>query len=284
MNELKVEKIVRWALEEDLGRGDITSESIVPPGACARAVIRAKQEGVIAGVDVARRCFSALSDHLTWHGFHPDGQRCVPQDRIIEVQGPAIALLGAERVALNFLQRMSGIATLTRKMVDQVAPYGARIVDTRKTVPLLRMLDKYAVRAGGGLNHRFGLDDGVLIKENHIAVAGGIAQAVGRLRQAVGHMVKVEVEVTDMQQLQQALAENVDAVLLDNMSLEQMEEAVGVVAGRCLVEASGNITFDNCRAIAETGVDVLSVGWLTHSVDALDLSMIVTIGGVATNV
>ena len=276
--------MVRKALEEDVGRGDMTSQAIVPPRARARGVIRAKQAGVIAGMDVGRLCLVTLNEDVQWQAQIFDGQECSAGQILCEVEGPATVLLAGERVALNFLQRMSGIATMTRRMVEEVAPYGVKVVDTRKTVPGLRMLDKYAVRAGGGSNHRFGLDDGVLIKENHIAVAGGIAPAIRRVKDVLGHMVKVEVEVTDLKELEEALAEGVDAALLDNMSPTQMQEGVTLAGGRCLLEASGNITLENCREIAQTGVDLMSVGWLTHSVKALDLSMIVTVGGVAANV
>lgn len=272
MNRLWLEETVKQALMEDIGSGDLTVEATIPPDQQTVAQIRAKAAGTIAGTEAAALAFQILDPNVQFSSV-ADGASVNPGDVVAEIKGPAGAILSAERVALNFLQHLSGIATETAKAVHAAAPYGTRIVDTRKTTPGLRTLEKAAVRAGGGSNHRLGLYDAVMLKENHIAVAGGITKAVGRVRDRVGHMVKVEVEVEHLHQIDEALTAGVDVILLDNMSLDDMKEAVRKIAGRAVVEASGGITPDRVAEVAACGVDVISLGWITHSVRALDLSL-----------
>ncbi|RAZ87509.1 carboxylating nicotinate-nucleotide diphosphorylase [Mesorhizobium hawassense] len=269
-----VEPLVRAALLEDLGRaGDLTTDAFVPADATATMVLAARQPGVIAGLDVAALAFELIDPRTGITVDNADGSAVSGDDVVATVCGPARALLTAERTALNFLCHLSGIATQTATVVEAVRDYRAKIVCTRKTTPGLRALEKYAVRAGGGANHRFGLDDAVLIKDNHIAIAGGIRTAIERARAATGHMVKIEVEVDTLDQLDMALAANVDVVLLDNMSVEQLTEAVAMVGGRAITEASGRVTAQTARAIAATGVDLISVGWVTHSAPILDIGL-----------
>lgn len=272
--DLLVEPLVRAALAEDLGRaGDITSAAIFPPGTPMRAVIAARKAGVLAGIQTARLAFALLDPSLKIETLAQDGARLSAGTQVLRVEGDARAILGAERVALNFTCRLSGIATATAVLVEAVKPHKARVVCTRKTTPGLRALEKQAVSAGGGGNHRYGLDDAVLIKDNHIAVAGGVRIAIRKARANAGHLVKIEVEVDTLEQLDEALAEGVDAVLLDNMSPDQLRVAVAKVNGRALTEASGGVTLDNIKAIAASGVDIISVGWLTHSAPILDLGL-----------
>lgn len=267
------------ALAEDLGlAGDITTDAVIAPEAMASGVFAARKPGVVAGLDVAATAFRQLDPAAHLQVFVPDGELVEAGTLIARVSGNARALLTAERVALNFLGRMSGIATLTRRYVDAVAGTRAHIIDTRKTTPGLRAFEKYAVRAGGGMNHRIGLFDAVLIKDNHIAVAGGIGAAIAAARARVGHMVKIEVEVDTLDQLAEALVHRIDAVLLDNMTPDQLAEAVRLVAGRAITEASGGVNLDTVRAIAEAGVDLISVGALTHSAAVLDIGLDVEIG------
>jgi nicotinate-nucleotide pyrophosphorylase (carboxylating) len=271
---LMIEGLVRSALLEDLGRaGDLTTDAIVPANAQAKAVLSARQPGVVAGLDLAILAFRLIDPAIEIEVHRPDGARLTPGDAIATLNGPARGLLTAERVALNFLSHLSGIATATAAIADAIRPYGVRVTDTRKTTPGLRQVQKYAVRVGGGLNHRFGLDDAILIKDNHIAVAGGIGPAVERARAHAGHLVKIEVEVDTLEQLEAALALNVEAVLLDNMTPDQLRRAVALVGGRAITEASGRITPETAVAIAATGVDLISVGWLTHSVQILDIGL-----------
>ncbi|RWA70501.1 MAG: carboxylating nicotinate-nucleotide diphosphorylase [Mesorhizobium sp.] len=269
-----VEPLVRAALLEDLGRaGDLTTDAIVPADATATMVLATRQPGVIAGIDVATLAFELIDPRVDVAIIHPDGAAIPAGDVIATVRGPARALLTAERTALNLLCHLSGIATQTAAVVDAVRDHKAKIVCTRKTTPGLRALEKYAVRAGGGANHRFGLDDAVLIKDNHIAIAGDVRTAIERARTRAGHMVKIEVEVDTLEQLDIALAAGADAVLLDNMSVEQLSQAVAMVAGRAITEASGRVTAQTARAIAATGVDLISVGWITHSAPILDIGL-----------
>ncbi|HTX58052.1 MAG TPA: carboxylating nicotinate-nucleotide diphosphorylase [Verrucomicrobiae bacterium] len=271
---LLYEGLVRAALLEDLGHGnDLTTDAIVAPQARARARIVARRAGTIAGLGPAALAFRLLDPHAEIVVRVPDGSRAEEGATIAEVGARARAILTGERTALNLLSHLSGIATATRALVDAVAGTGARIACTRKTLPGLRVLEKYAVRCGGGSNHRFGLDDAVLIKDNHLAVAGSIHAAVAAVRAAVGHLVKVELEVDTLEQLREALGEPIDAVLLDNMTPQQLAEAVALVAGKVLTEASGGITAENAGAIARSGVDLISAGALTHSPKALDLSL-----------
>jgi nicotinate-nucleotide pyrophosphorylase (carboxylating) len=272
--QLLFEPLVRTALLEDLGRaGDLTTNAIVPADLGATMMLVARQAGVVAGLDIAALAFRAIDPATEIVVTHPDGSRVSPGETIAAVRGPARALLTAERTALNFLCHLSGIATATAAVVEAVHGHKARIVCTRKTTPGLRALEKYAVRAGGGGNHRFGLDDAVLIKDNHIAIAGDIRTAIERTRASVGHMVRIEVEVDTLDQLDVALVVGVDAVLLDNMSLDQLARAVAMVGGRAITEASGRVTPEAAPAIAATGVDLISIGWLTHSAPILDIGL-----------
>lgn len=274
LHPLTFEPIVRAALAEDLGRaGDITTDSIVPADAVATARLAARRDGRVAGLEVALSAFRILDPAAELRVEHGDGSDVAPGGTIATVTGRARALLTAERTALNIMGRLSGIATATRALVRAVEGTRARIVCTRKTTPGLRVLEKHAVRLGGGFNHRFGLDDAVLVKDNHIAVAGGIRPAVERVRAAIGHMVKVEVEVDTLDQLRELLTLPVDVVLLDNMDPETLRRAVAMVDGRMVTEASGNVTLSTVRAIAEAGVDMISVGWLTHSAPNLDIGL-----------
>jgi len=272
---LMVEPIVRAALLEDLGRaGDLTTDAIVPAGLTMSAVIASRQEGVISGVDTAVIAFGLIDPSVSVTVERGDGARVAPGDVVIRLAGPARAIITAERVALNLLCRMSGVATATAGLVAAARPHGkARIVCTRKTTPGLRALEKHAVRAGGGANHRFGLDDAVLIKDNHVAVAGGIVPAITRARAYAGHLVKIEVEVDTLAQLDEALSVGADAVLLDNMSPEQLAEAVRRIDGRAIAEASGRITRETVGAVAASGVDLISCGWITHSAPIIDLGL-----------
>ncbi|MCW5716143.1 MAG: carboxylating nicotinate-nucleotide diphosphorylase [Bauldia sp.] len=269
-----VAEAVRVALAEDLGRaGDITSAATIPADRSASAVIAARRPGVVAGMAFAAEAFRQVDPAVRFTVERDDGATLDAGAVLARISGPARAILAAERVALNYLGRLSGIATATAELVTAVAGTGARIVDTRKTTPGLRAIEKYAVRCGGGSNHRFGLDDAVLIKDNHIAVAGGVAVAIRAARAAVGHLVKVEVEVDTLEQLAEAMTASPDAVLLDNMNPAKLREAVALIAGRCIAEASGGVTPATVRAIAETGVDVISSGWITHSAPSLDLGL-----------
>ncbi len=260
------------ALSEDSGPGDVTTLATIPPELRYDGIMLAKASGVVAGLEVARQTFLMVDATVEFSALVEDGQRVKPGDRLARVSGPAQALLIGERVALNFLQRMSGIATLTSRYVEAVAGTRAKILDTRKTAPGLRLLDKWAVLLGGGHNHRIGLYDMAMIKDNHIAAAGGITAAVTRVRDHWGHQLPVEVEVTNLEQLHEALTLDVDQIMLDNMDPATMRRAVEIVADRVPLEASGNVSLETVAAIAATGVDYISVGKLTHSVEALDIS------------
>ncbi len=271
---LLVEKIVKAALEEDLGlAGDITTRATVPDDAMADAVIVARAPGCIAGLQCGQAAFTLIDSAVTFEAGLSDGDDVRPGDAIARISGPAAALLAGERVALNFMCHLSGIATATRAYVEAVAGTKAHICCTRKTTPGLRALEKYAVRTGGGQNHRFGLYDAVLIKDNHIAAAGSVSAAVTRAREHAGHMIKIEVEVDTLDQLDEVLSLAVDVVLLDNMSLGALTEAVKRADGKVVTEASGGVTLETVAKIAETGVDLISVGSLTHSPKALDLGL-----------
>jgi nicotinate-nucleotide pyrophosphorylase (carboxylating) len=269
-----VERAVAAALEEDLGQaGDITTDPIIPRHATAETEIVARKAGVIAGLDLAAASFKALDPDAQFVADVADGAHVAAGARLARVQGKARALLSAERVALNYLGHLSGIATLTASYVEAIEGTKARIACTRKTTPGLRAFEKYAVRAGGGINHRYGLYDAVLVKDNHIAATGGLAQALAKLRARTGHLVKVEVEVDTLDQLDEALHFPIDAVLLDNMDVATLKKAVAMVDGRVLTEASGGVNLQTVRKIAETGVDLISVGALTHSAPRLDLAL-----------
>jgi nicotinate-nucleotide pyrophosphorylase (carboxylating) len=271
---LMIEPLVRAALLEDLGRaGDLTTDAIVPAEARAETALVARKPGVVAGLDLALLAFRLIDPAIAARIVRADGTKVAKGDLIAEISGPTRGMLTAERTALNFLCHLSGVATATNAIVEAIQPHKAAVVCTRKTMPGLRTVQKYAVRVGGGANHRFGLDDAVLIKDNHVAAAGGIRQAVERARASVGHLVKIELEVDTLDQLREALAIDVDAVLLDNMDVATMREAVRMVGGRAVTEASGGITLASAPAIAATGVDLLSAGWLTHSTTALDIGL-----------
>ncbi len=276
--EIMIELLVRNALAEDLGRaGDITTDAIIPVRQKWKGALVARQGGIVAGLDLARLAFRLIDSAIIFSAKKSDGDVLKPKDIIATIQGPARGIITAERVALNFLCHLSGIATATHNLVKAVKPHKARLCCTRKTTPGLRLIEKYAVRAGGGSNHRFGLDDAVLIKDNHIAAAGSVRDAVLRARASVGHLVKVELEVDTLDQLQEALdlPDNVspDAVLLDNMPPAKLKKAVAMVKGRFTTEASGRVTLDTVKAIAASGVDVISVGWITHSAPILDIGL-----------
>jgi nicotinate-nucleotide pyrophosphorylase (carboxylating) len=274
LSPLIVEEAVARALKEDFGdAGDITTNATIPENAKAKAVIAARKPGAVAGVDCAAAAFRLVDPAIKVAINHGDGALVQKGDVILSIDGPARGVLSAERVALNFLGHLSGVATATAALVDAVKGTNAKIVCTRKTTPGLRALEKYAVRCGGGHNHRFGLYDAVMIKDNHIVASSGIGQALAAARSAVGHMVTVEIEVDSLAQLEDALAHGADVVLLDNMAPADLKRAVAINAGRAVLEASGNVTVDTVRAIAETGVDVISSGWITHSAPSLDLGL-----------
>lgn len=271
---LLVEPPVRAALLEDIGRaGDLTTDAIVPPTVRAEAKLVARQAGVVAGLDAAATAFRLVDPTIEIAVERQDGTRLSPGDWIATIAGPARGMLTAERVALNFLGHLSGVASAAATLVEAVRGHKARICCTRKTMPGLRALQKYAVRVGGGINHRFGLDDAVLIKDNHVAVAGGIRPAILAARQGVGHLVKIEVEVDTLAQLEEALEVGIDAVLLDNMTPDQLTTAVRMIGGRAIAEASGRITPHTAPQIAASGVDLISAGWLTHSASVLDIGL-----------
>lgn len=274
LSPLIVEDAVARALKEDFGdAGDITTHATIPANAKAKAVIAARKPGAIAGADAALAAFRLVDPAISVSVEKDDGARVQKGDVILAIKGPARGILSAERVALNFMGHLSGIATATAALVDAVKGTNAKIVCTRKTTPGLRAFEKHAVRCGGGHNHRFGLYDAVMIKDNHIAAAGGIAKALAAARAAVGHMVKIEIEVDALNQLDEALANGADVVLLDNMATADLKRAVEINQGRAVLEASGNVTLETVRAIAETGVDVISSGWITHSAPNLDLGL-----------
>ncbi len=271
---LMLEPVVRAALLEDLGRaGDLTTDAIVPAQARAETALVARQAGTVAGLDIAALAFRLVEPKIEITVERPDGTRLTPGDVVATIAGPTRGILTGERVALNFLGHLSGVASATATLVQAVNGHKARICCTRKTMPGLRALQKYAVRAGGGINHRFGLDDAVLIKDNHVAAAGGIRPAILAARGGVGHLVKIEVEVDTLAQLEEALAVGIDAVLLDNMKPDELAKAVRMIDGRAIAEASGRITPATAPAIAAAGVDLISAGWLTHSASVLDIGL-----------
>lgn len=269
-----IEPIVRSALTEDLGRaGDITTNAVVPADAVFKGAVVARQDGVVAGTQAARIALQLIDPAVSVSVVRPDGSEISAGETVMTLDGPARAVLTAERTALNMMCHLSGIASVTAELVAAVGNNKARITCTRKTTPNLRALEKHAVRAGGGVSHRFGLDDGILIKDNHVALAGSIRAAIQRAKTNLGHMVKVEVEVDTLEQLNEALSEGVDAVLLDNMSPDTLRQAVETIDGRAISEASGRITAEKVPAIAASGVDIISAGWITHSAPSLDLGL-----------
>jgi nicotinate-nucleotide pyrophosphorylase (carboxylating) len=274
-----IDRLVEATLLEDLGRaGDITTQATIAPGMRARAAFVARKPGTLAGIALAEAAFRIIGGHCRFEAKVADGSRITPGLVLAVADGDARELLSAERTALNFLGRLSGVATVTARFADAIAHTKARIVCTRKTTPGLRAVEKYAVRCGGGKNHRFGLDDAILIKDNHVAVSGGITAALKAAKAFAGHLVAIEIEVDSLDQLKEALAAGADAVLLDNMSLAQLSEAVAINQGRAMLEASGNVTLETVRAIAETGVDLISSGFITHSAPNLDIGLDIEVG------
>ena len=274
--DLMLEPLVRAGLMEDLGRGgDLTTDVTLGAGDVrAHAVLSARQAGVIAGLDMARLSFALMDPGIEFTGAAPDGTHVTPGQVIASVRGPARGILSGERVALNFMSHLCGIATATAQVVAAVEPYGVKVSCTRKTMPGMRAIQKYAVRAGGGANHRFGLDDAILIKDNHLAIAGGIRPALTRARAAAGHLVSIELEVDTLEQLAEGLeVGGVDVFLLDNMTPDQLRQAVAMIDHRAVAEASGGVTPQNAAMIAATGIDLISMGWLTHSVRAMDIGL-----------
>jgi nicotinate-nucleotide pyrophosphorylase (carboxylating) len=274
----RTELLLWLAIQEDIGNGDVTTRAVVDAGMTGKAFVFGREPFVLSGSEPFRKVFNLIDPAVEITGFFQDGERVEANARVFALQGGMPSLLQGERTALNLLQRLSGIATLTRQMVDAMAGYSCRLLDTRKTTPLWRALEKDAVRHGGGTNHRFGLFDGVLIKDNHIAAVGGVREAVERARQRISHLLKVEVEVESLQDLEAAIAAGADVILLDNFTSENLKAAVALNAGRCLLEASGGVALDRIRAIAETGVDFVSCGALTHSARAIDISLEFAVG------
>jgi len=273
LNLEEIKSVIDYALKEDIGSGDITTNLLIPIDLQTKATMVAKSAGIIAGLDVAKYVFRTLSPDIIWKAFVNDGDKVEKGDLILEITGSYRALLTGERLALNFLQRMSGIATMTADFVNAISGYKTKILDTRKTVPGLRLLDKYAVMIGGGTNHRIGLYDMVLIKDNHIKVAGGISKAVAQIKKSLPDGIKIEVETTTIEEVNEALAAGVDVIMLDNMTSITMADSVKIINGRAKVEASGNMTLERLKEVAATGVDYISIGALTHSVVAFDISM-----------
>lgn len=271
LDPAEIDRFVEAAIAEDLGRGDLTSEAVIPAGTRFSGVLAAREDVVLAGLPLAQAVFAKFSSEIAWRPLAADGDAAPKGAALAEVAGPAVELLAAERTAINIVQHLSGIATLTRAYVDAIEGTGAILLDTRKTIPGLRRLAKYATRMGGATNHRMGLDDGVIIKDNHVAVAGGVAEAVRRARAA--GLAGIEVECDTLEQVVEVLAANPDSILLDNMPAAVMAQAVKMIAGRCPTEASGNVNLETIRAIAETGVTFISVGRLTHSAPAVNLGL-----------
>ncbi len=273
LSDFQIRPLVEAALREDIRSGDITTNALIPLDATAQAQMRMREDGVLAGIGAAKLAFSLLDFDANFSQMRNDGERLKTGDIVLEVEGSARAVLTGERVALNFVQRLSGIATLTHQFVQQTEGTKARIADTRKTTPGLRLLEKYAVRCGGGSNHRFALDDLILIKDNHIALCGGIAAAMERARKNIGHAVKIEIECDTLEQVREAADARADIILLDNMNAETLREAVQIVDGRALCEASGGVNLETVRGIAQSGVDIISVGALTHGARSLDIGL-----------
>jgi len=268
-----LEDVVRNALEEDIGTGDLTSECLIPKDLWVKAEIISKDEGILAGIEVAELSFKLIDERVEFHRVLEDGSRIYYGSKIAYLNGPARAILSGERVALNFLCSLSGIATETRRFVEAVKPYKAKIADTRKTTPGIRVLQKYAVRVGGGVNHRFGLYDGIIIKDNHIKIVGSIREAVRMAKEKAPPLAMIEVEVEDLEQFEEAFNAGADIIMLDNFDLEDIRKAVEKGCGRVIIEASGGVSLENVKDIAEAGVDIISVGALTHSAPSLDITL-----------
>ncbi len=277
INLRAVRELLEMALQEDIGIGDITADSVVPIDVMAVGTILSKSDGIVAGLDVAGEIFRMLDTSIRFEQLVSDGEQVQPGQNIATAEGPARPILTAERTVLNFMQRLSGIATMTAEYVRAASDYHATIIDTRKTTPGWRALEKYAVRVGGGRNHRFGLYDAVLIKDNHIAAIGGIAEAISRAREQIPHTMKIEVEVEDMGQVREAIEAGADIIMPDNMDTDMMAQAVKLIDGRAIVEASGGLRLEDIPDVAATGVDLISIGALTHSAMPLDISMDMTL-------
>ncbi len=273
LSKKEIDRIITAALREDIGPGDVTTGAIIPMNKTGKASFYAKEEGIIAGLFIAESVFKKSGRNIIWKNHVKEGSHVTKNRKIAEVSGSLAAILKAERTALNLLQRLSGIATITSKFVEKAESANTKILDTRKTVPGMRLLDKYAVKCGGGTNHRFGLYDMVLIKDNHIKIAGSIAEAVNLVRKKNKKKILIEVETGNLNQVKEALAAKADIIMLDNMSTQMMKEAVKIIGGKAKTEASGNVNLKNVSKIANTGVDFISVGALTHSVKALDINM-----------
>lgn len=272
-NDKLIEDIIERAILEDIWTGDLTSDSLIPEADIGNGLIMAKEEGIIAGLPVAEKVFYQFSDEIVFEYLLNDGDRIEPTQEIARLRGPVREILKGERIALNFLQRLSGIATSTNKYVEKVSNYPVKIVDTRKTTPTLRILEKYAVRVGGGYNHRMGLYDAVMIKDNHIFAAGGIYRAVNKVKEQLGHTTKIEIEVENLTEVEEALRAGVDIIMLDNMDVLEMSRAVEIINNQAIVEASGGIILKELVEVAATGVDIISVGALTHNIKSIDISL-----------
>jgi len=272
-----IDRLIDLAIAEDIGSGDITTDSLVPADLEGRAVILAKEPLVLAGLETARQVFLRFDEQIVFKTNGEDGDQIESGATFVKLEGRLAALLKAERIALNFLQRLCGIATHVRAYMDEMGESPVRLVDTRKTTPGWRVLEKYAVRVGGAANHRMGLYDGVLIKDNHIAACGGVKPAIARARKDISHLVKIEVEVSTLEEAGQAVAAGADVIMLDNMNVQMIRQAVDVIGRNALVEVSGNVTMDRLKALAETGVDLISIGALTHAARSVDISMRITL-------
>ncbi|ABP67364.1 nicotinate-nucleotide pyrophosphorylase [Caldicellulosiruptor saccharolyticus DSM 8903] len=273
LNFLIVDKFIKEALIEDMPYGDITTDLLIPQDSISSAILIAKEDGILCGIDVAKRVFEILDENIEFEKIKSDGEPIKKGDILAKIKGNTRAILKGERLALNLLQRMSGVATVTNRLSQKIKGYRAIVTDTRKTVPLLRMLDKYGVFVGGGKNHRYSLSDAVLIKDNHIKAVGSIKEAIKRARENIPHTMKIEVEVRTMNEFEEALEAGADIIMLDHFGLDDMKKAVEAASGKALIEASGNITLENIEEIAKTGVDIISVGSITHSVKSLDISL-----------
>lgn len=273
LNFLIVDKIIKDALIEDMPYGDITTQLLIPQESISDAIFLSKEDGILCGIDVAKRVFEILDPSVEFEKLKTDGDKICKGDVIAKVRGSTQAILMGERLALNLLQRMSGVATYTNMLAQKIKGYKAVVSDTRKTIPLLRMLDKYAVFVGGGKNHRYSLSDAVLIKDNHIKAVGGIKEAIKKVKEKIPHTMKIEVEVRNMQEFEEALMSGADIIMLDHFTIEDMKKAVQKADQKVLLEASGNINIDNIEEIAKTGVDIISVGCITHSAKSLDISL-----------
>ncbi|AIS52672.1 nicotinate-nucleotide pyrophosphorylase [Thermoanaerobacter kivui] len=273
LNFIAIDRLIKEALLEDMPYGDITTDLLIPDESVSDAILKVKEDGILCGIDVAKRVFFLLDENIRFEKLKKDGDRIKKGEIIAKIQGNSRAILKGERLALNLIQRMSGIATMTNKYAEKIKNYKAVVTETRKTMPLLRMLDKYAVFIGGGKNHRYSLSDAVLIKDNHIKAVGSIKEAIASAKKSIPHTMKVEVEVRNIDEFKEALEAGADIIMLDHFTIDQLKEAVLLAEGRVLIEASGNVTLENIEEIAKTGVDIISVGAITHSVESLDISL-----------